>query len=274
MIDDMEGIKTVKIDLVMWTHNSERTLDRSLKSVDEAIPAKLVNQKIMIDGHSQDKTKSIGESFGWKVFDDKKVGIPYAANQALSHITTPVFASFEHDIVLNPNWFNFLYPHLLKKDVAVVQGLRISTHPIVRQIEIYGVERSKKDARHCRSHISIDNNLYKTDVVRMVGGFPTDCLISTDQFLRDKIEAKGYKWIIEPRMVSDHVRSSINEDLQHVYQLEQESKKASIIKNSILFLYSPVNSFKMGSRMKCPQIIYTYPRFRFARLKGSLRKRL
>jgi glycosyltransferase involved in cell wall biosynthesis len=272
MIDTMEEVMTMKIDLVMWTLNSERTLSRSLKSIDEAIPAKLVNRKIMIDGHSQDKTKSIGESFGWEVFDAKRVGIPYQANQALDLVSTDIFASFEHDIVLNPDWFSYLHPYMLKKNVAVVQGVRISTYPIVREIELYGVERSKRDAMHCRSHISLDNNLYKTDVVRMVGDFPTDCLISTDQFLRDQIEAKGYKWIIEPRMISNHVRSSINEDLQHVYQLEQKSKRTSIVKNSILFLYSPVRSLKMASRMKCPQIIYTYPRFRFARLKGSLQK--
>lgn len=82
----------MKIDLVMWALNSERTLNKSLKSIDEAIPAKLVNQKIMIDGHSHDKTKSIGESFGWEVFDAKRVGIPYQANQALDLVSTGIFA--------------------------------------------------------------------------------------------------------------------------------------------------------------------------------------
>lgn len=263
----------MKLDLVMWTLNSERTLAKCLESIKRAIPSTMVAKRIVVDGHSEDDTKSIAQSFGWNVYEANKIGIPFQANQALSLVTQNVFASFEHDIILNPNWYRFLFPYILQNDVAVVQGVRVSTVPISREIDMYGVLRSRKDNMHLRSHISIDNNLYKTSVIRKIGGFPTDCLVSTDQFLREKLENEGFKWVIEPRMVSNHLRDSIKNDITHLYELARRSKKASISRNTLLALYSPVSSLKIALKMGDPRVFLVYPQMRLAKLRGVLHRK-
>lgn len=97
-----------KIDLVMWTLNSEKTLAVALSSINVAIPDRYVNQKIIVDGNSEYDTKEIGKAFGWQVITTNDRGIGKQANIALDLVETEVFASFEHDIILNPSWFTFI----------------------------------------------------------------------------------------------------------------------------------------------------------------------
>ena len=129
--ENANGIK--KIDLVMWTLNSAKTLPQTLKSIDKVIPKEYVNQKIIVDGHSTDGTQSIGKQFGWTVVDAVIVGIPYQANQALDNVKTELFASFEHDIILDAHWFNAVLKYVESDpSVAVAQGVRLTTNPIFK----------------------------------------------------------------------------------------------------------------------------------------------
>jgi glycosyltransferase involved in cell wall biosynthesis len=71
----------MKMDLVMWTKNSQKTLVPCLKSIDRVIPKEAVNKKIIVDGHSTDKTEEIAKKFNWEFHKAEKTGISYQANQ-------------------------------------------------------------------------------------------------------------------------------------------------------------------------------------------------
>ena len=164
-LDKSGQVMTQKIDLVMWTFNSAKELPPTLMSIEKVIPKGQVNQKIIEEGHSTDETKNIGKKFGQKVIDAEKVGIPNQANQALDMVTTKFFASFEHDVILNHNWFPVVLKHLqTDAEVAVAQGVRVTTNLIFRKNEEASLDRNIR-------YTSIDNNLYRTDVMKSLGGF-------------------------------------------------------------------------------------------------------
>jgi glycosyltransferase involved in cell wall biosynthesis len=257
-----------KIDLTIWTLNSAKTLPFTLMSIEKAIPRERVNQKLMVDGHSTDETQNIGKQFGWKVIDAEKVGIPHQANQALEMVNTEVFASFEHDIILNRNWFQAIMRHLLSDpQVAVAQGVRLATNPVFKKIEEFCLERNIR-------YSSIDNNLYRTELIRSIGGFDFRFPISCDRNLQDRVRKAGYKWIIDKTVVSDHIRGDVLESANHVYELSKFVDHPDCPSmSSVLskFMFSPIRGVEISIKKECPQALVVYPYWRFMLLKSSLK---
>ena len=259
-----------KIDLVMWTRNSAKTLPFTLQSIERAIPKANVGQKIIVDGHSTDATKSIGEKFGWNVISAETVGIPYQANQALDLVKTELFASFEHDIILKPNWFSEILKHFQSDPkVAVAQGVRLSTNPVIRTIE---QDSLKKDVRH----ISIDNNIYRTDVIKNLGGYDTEFSLCCDRNLHDRVLSAGYKWIIDKTVVSDHMRGGIRQTASHAFKLAiapDYPSQYSISSTLSRILFSPIRGIDIAVKKECPQAMIAYPYWRLMLLKAALKIR-
>ena len=73
----------MKVDLVMWTLNGEKTLPLVLSRINEVIPKDIVNQKLIVDDGSNDKTVAIARKYGWNVIKNEGKGISDAANTAL-----------------------------------------------------------------------------------------------------------------------------------------------------------------------------------------------
>ena len=121
------------IDLVIWTYNSERYLRKVLKRAVSVVPDKHLGQLILVDGGSKDRTVKIGRELGWKTYVTRK-GIPFQANHALSHVKSRFFGGIEHDVLLSKDWFS-LIKHFEEPYVGVVQGIRFSTHPVLKTYE-------------------------------------------------------------------------------------------------------------------------------------------
>jgi len=252
----------------MWTLNSAKTLPFTLMSLEKAIPKEYIGQKIMVDGHSIDETQKIGKKFGWTVIDAKKVGIPYQANQALDIVNTEFFASFEHDIIINPDWFPAVLKHLQSDPkVAVAQGVRVTTNPVFKKIEEVSLER---DLRYS----SIDNTLYRTELIRSIGGFDVKYSTSCDRKLQDSVWEAGYKWIVDKSVISDHIRGGVRQSANHVYELSEFAGSASSATlSSVLlrFLFSPIRGVAIALKKACPQALVVYPYWRFMVLRATLK---
>jgi len=65
----------LKVDLIMWTHNSEKNLPAVLKRIEEVIPPQNISRKIISDDHSKDRTREIAKDFGWEVHINKGRGL-------------------------------------------------------------------------------------------------------------------------------------------------------------------------------------------------------
>ena len=272
----------MKVDLVIWTLNGESTLRRCLESIEKAVPTSEVCHRYLIDGGSVDSTRDIAEKFGWTVAIARKRGIPFQANQALGLVDTPVFASFEQDVGLNPAWFSTLMSRLVSQpEVAVVQGLRAASGSrYLEAIDGYVVRHGLVPAWV----YSIDNNLYRTQAVRSVGGFPEDFPMSTDGALRNSLFRNGWKWRVYNDVVSRHYRDSFVGQIRHsVMQTavgkvlwETYPEYPAPTKFGRL-LATPITGAKMASEAHCPGVFFGYPLLRmvkvFGRLIGSVSKR-
>jgi len=259
---------TKKFDLAIWTLNSAKTLPFALMSIEKAIPREYVNQKIMVDGHSIDETRNIGKAFGWNVIGAEKTGIPNQANQALKLVKTEFFASFEHDIILSRNWFPAILNRLLANpDVAVAQGVRVSTNPIFKKIEEAYVERNLR-------YTSIDNALYRTELIKSLGGFNVGCPISCDYDLQERVLRAGYKWVVDKTVISTHLRGTIRQSAKHAYTLSEFASyhdKLSFSSVFSRFLFSPIRGVEISLKKNCPQAVVVYPYWRFVVMKSMLK---
>ena len=262
----------MKLDLVMWTLNGEKTLEQSLSSIAKAIPEEQVCHRIMVDGGSHDNTKEIAQEFGWEVLPSHK-GIARQANVALSRVDTSLYASFEQDILPSKGWLPRMQRIIEKPGVAVAQGLRVAkgSRP-VEAMNRWMVENHEI----ALSTISIDNNLYRTDLIREVGGYPAaeDNFGWPDLLLWGKIFAKGYTWLVDPECISGHLRPSFWGHVKHEAgfarrRIWEYSDERSFNRYARLF-FSPIRGAEIAARYHAPSTALAYPLFRYLLFLSTL----
>lgn len=263
-----------EVDLVTWTRNAGDMLAEVLRRVEEVIPRDVVKNKIMVDGHSTDSTIEIGKSLGWRVYMQKGTGIAEAANTALKHVVSPFFISIEADLLLAKNWWEKIPKYMVNDNVAVSQGIRFVTHPTLAALdEYFQIDCGKRYA-------TMDNNLYRTELIRKLGGFPDSCPVSVDENLRENVERAGFKWVIDPTVISQHIRNGVREQLRHKYKTYLTRKRdmhdefSDVWKFFIIATFqSPIRSFFIACKKKRPEIFFVYPMFRFIMVKSCLDRR-
>lgn len=250
-----------KVDLVMWTKNSARFLPSVLTRIEEVIPSEVIVKKIIIDDHSTDATVKIAKSLGWTVYDNQGSGISDAFETALKYVTTKFFISIEHDIILSKEWWKKMSEYMKDETVAVAQGVRVATSPVLRKLDEYVIER--RDEKSKKSCISIDNNLYRTSVLRKFG-----LNVASHTGSRVVLEENGFKWLIDRNVISSHIRPNIQYLIKHDYtmhkRLARHGKKQRIAKNFMLFLFSPFRALQICLKKKCSQMLIIYPLDRLA----------
>ena len=201
------------IDLAMRTKNCAETLPSVLKRIDEVIPYESVNNRILIDDHSADDTREIAKSFGWQVFYNEGTGVNIGARTALKRVKTQYFASFEQDLLLARDWWIHV-PTLLEKDkVAVASGVRIADIPFsLNRLQHYVNETYRAKIQKNPTFLfgrTIDNTIYKTEIIKRVGGFP-DVLVQT-------LARHGYIWAVNFDVKSIHLQRGLLKEIKHQY---------------------------------------------------------
>lgn len=206
--EDEKDELTGKIDLCIWTLNSEKTLDRCLESVQRAIPRERVCHRIAVDGYSNDGTRKILEDYGWTVYQCLP-GIPRQANLALSKVDTDYFACFEHDIILSPGWLSIV--DSMRNSSLATTGFRVyKGSNTLAAINLYAHQKNRAAWNY-----SIDNTIFDTERLRRLGGFPVDCPRSTDSLLREKALENGMTWEVDEKALAYHLRGWYGSALQH-----------------------------------------------------------
>jgi glycosyltransferase involved in cell wall biosynthesis len=260
----------MQVDVVIWAKNGSRTLPAVLKRIEETIPAEHIKNRILTDDHSSDDTVEIARSFGWHVIPNEGDGIRDNANTALKHVESDHFISVEQDVLLAKDWWLKIPPLLSNPKVAVASGVRVPNQPLaLRKLQEFAIERYKeRDTgleffHDCKS---LDNTIYKTAIIRELGGFPPGCNLPLKVFL------SGYKWKVDYSVKSIHIRNGMKDELQHYYwygTLAREHGEA--IKEPLLrMLFSPIRGLHAAVKKKSPEIVFLYPLIRFNILRGML----
>ena len=268
----------MKVDLVMWAKNGAKTLPSVLKRIDEVIPVENVIEKIFVDDHSIDNSVEIAKSFNWKVYENKEGFISGGASEALKHVTSPFFISVEQDLLLAKDWWQKVPEHM-KQDpkVAVAQGIRFPTTRVLRCLEEYSSERFEAT----RINLSFDNNIFRTSIIRRIGGFPKQYPISVDLELFDTLQNNGYRWVTDRNVISDHIRESVLHEVLHRRKLMMMERRQQWVDTSDVpklvarLAFSPIRATHVMIKKKCPQVFFVYPLLRFMTIREFLdRKKL
>jgi glycosyltransferase involved in cell wall biosynthesis len=281
---DKKGDETMfaKVDLVMWTKNGAQTLPPVLKRIGEVIEEKFVNNRIIVDDNSTDNTREIAKTFGWRVVLNEGAGISDGANTALRMVKTEWFVSFEQDLLLARNWWERIPKLLLAENVAVASGMRVSSIDTIKKIEEYSTESYRKKGTFALYDFgrTLDNTIYKTSIIRMLGGFPKMSVSAgVDTALAAHLRKNGYQWKVDYDVQSIHLRKGLMDEIYRSYwyvsfthSIDQKLGIRSVSLNRFIIhlIFSPLRSLDIAFKKRCPQAIIVYPLTRIAMLRGRL----
>jgi len=179
------------VDVVIITKNSERMLNECLKSVYKNVP---VNQLIVVDGYSTDRTLEILRRFQKKhgnflVIQDKGTRAT-ARQKGIGQVKTEWFMFVDSDAVLCKDWFKKAQKHL-GQNVGAVWGIEVwSTiqNPVMLKIFLW-VTRKIFDLRG-----GTHDTLVRTSLVKDIE-IPKILHVFEDAYIKDWITRKGFKII-------------------------------------------------------------------------------
>jgi glycosyltransferase involved in cell wall biosynthesis len=277
--------EALKVDLVMWTLNGEKTLPVVLNRIVEVVPKEIVNQKLIVDDGSKDRTVSVAAKYGWKVIRNEGKGISDGANTALKHVDTPYFCSFEQDVLLASNWWHRISILILNKEgVGAACGLRfLPRNNFCFSIEPYQLTRKDVDFYGGYGK-TLDNTIWNTEALRSIGGFPKANFAGIDTLVFHLLESKGYKWLVDYSVKSLHLHyDRLLNEFKHYYfygsslpQVYSRLKSLSLYENENLkslllrLAKSPISSFKMAMKMRDSRLMLSYPIIRLCWLLGYI----
>lgn len=286
-----------KVDLVMWTKNGAKTLPAVLERINTIIPAKYVNKRLIVDDQSTDKTREIAASHGWTVIFNEGKGISDGANTALKNVETEFFISFEQDLLLSKNWWNKIPFYLEHSSVGAASGMRFADKPRgVKKLQQYVARKYRGEATlsswlRTRQKAAftlgstLDNTIYKTSVIRDIGGFPKIKVnAGVDTTLAYRLNQAGYGWIVDYNVQSVHLRSSLKHELNHQYwygtqvheiwrRIEVETHQPPpITKFGIIyrFIIAPFTGLFVAYKTREATVAVIHPLVRFYYMKGYL----
>lgn len=267
------------LDLVMWTFNGEKTLRQVLTRINTVIPSEEVNQRLIIDDGSTDNTIQIAKECGWKIISNDGKGIGDAANTALRHVETYMFASFEQDLLLSYDWFSKVKSQL-DGYVVVVSGVRNPNTPkTMQKINNYFMTQHQQTPSMMHDK-SLDNTLYNTSVIREVGGFPkiNNEMAGVDTLLVHKLQLYKYVWKVDYSVKSVHLRRGIFDELHHIYSYAKCYPLLNIRcyslplcvtkKDWLKLLLSPIRGMYIAYKIHSLYAVFFYPLIRYYLLKG------
>ena len=263
----------ITLDLVMWCKNGGWCLKPALQQIDNVIPTKIVHKKVLVDDYSIDDTREIAQKYNWKVVPNKGKGIGDGANTALSYVDCEYFISFEQDLVLANDWFKKIPQKIINdRNVAAAQGVRLPDHKLLRKLQEFKLQRIQKDGRTTQS---MDNTIYRTDIIRSLGGFPKLPGAGVDSILVQNVLKSGYKWMTDFDVVSIHLRKGVKQEIRHYYGYANAAPKVSIHDPSINFRrmiltfgFSPFRGVEIAFKKRDWRLALLYPAIRFVILCG------
>jgi glycosyltransferase involved in cell wall biosynthesis len=177
------------VDVILLTKNSERVLEKCLASVYENVP---VNQLLVVDGYSTDKTLQILDRFNDKYHNVKvtldKGTRATAREKGIRQVTTDWFMFVDSDVVVCQNWYKKALKHL-DKNAGAVWGIEVwSTIQNLATLKMFlRVTRKIFDLRG-----GTHDTLIRTDLVKDIR-IPRNLHVFEDSYIKDWISSKGYR---------------------------------------------------------------------------------
>ena len=177
------------VDVVLLTKNSEKVLEECLASVYANVP---VNQLIVVDGYSTDRTLEILNRYNQKhsnvkIFFDRGTRAT-AREKGIRQVTTEWFMFLDSDVVVCKNWYRKALEHIDEKTGAV-WGIEVwSTIQEETTLKMFmWVTRKIFDLRG-----GTHDTLVRTALVKDIT-IPKNLHVFEDAYIKEWITRKGFK---------------------------------------------------------------------------------
>ena len=193
-------VSKMKIDAVIAVKNESSKLHACCMELFKKVP---INNLIIVVGKSRDNTLETAKKFANIVIEDENKGIGYARNLGLKKVETKYYASIDSDVVLSKNWYPWCIDTIQKPHVAACEG-----YP--RSLGAYYATWQRLELT--QGYCSLGNTMLNSSLVRKIG-MPLVAW-GEDHVLKERFESKGYKWVVNPDIVSAHLVNDI-EMLRH-----------------------------------------------------------
>lgn len=195
----------MKVDVVVLTKNSERTLRKCLSSIYNYVP---VNRLIVVDGYSTDKTLKIIRKFNKKhhnvVLLNEKGTRGRARQKAIEAVKTEWFMFVDSDVTLCKGWFKKA-KRLIKADVGAVWGIEVwSVLKNITVLKLFERVTMKIFGKRGGTH----DLLVRREAVRGIH-IPSNLHVYEDAYIKSWICKKGYKVVSAYEPYCIHYRPPI-----------------------------------------------------------------
>jgi len=211
--NNTENFELPKVSFIIPTLNSERTLEKCLKSI--------ITQKypsieiIIIDGGSTDNTIGIAKKYATQIF--KFRGSLGAARQlGIDHASGELIANWDSDIYIpDKDWLRRAVQTLLSYPNAStlwVYNIYPPDSTTVQKAYSWYSWKMKLDfAKKGRGFWGGGNSIFRKQMIGEVGGFNTEDDTGEDFNLAKKLHQKGYKTIFYDDYVYHDTFRSLSE---------------------------------------------------------------
>jgi len=190
----------MKIDAVIAVKNEAFKLGYCCKELRKKVP---ISNLIIVVGKSEDKTLETANKYADILIEENNKGLGYARNQGLKEVKTEYYASIDSDVILSKEWYYWCKNTIKKPSVAACEG-----YP-----KPQGTYYSRFQYLGRKTYCSLGNTMLKTNVIREVG-IPLGGW-GEDHVLKERLEAKGYEWIVSFDLISQHLVTDL-EMLRHI----------------------------------------------------------
>ncbi|MEM2117813.1 MAG: glycosyltransferase family A protein [Candidatus Bathyarchaeia archaeon] len=226
---------TGRVDVVVLTKNSERILEKCLKSIFENVP---VHRLIVVDGYSTDSTLDIVKKFHEKygnVLLLKDNGTRGSARlKGIKEVETDWFMFVDSDVTLCNGWYNKAKT-FANDDVGAVWGMEVwagMRNPVVLKLFLK-ITRKIFEMRGGTHDL-----LVRYDAIKDIP-IPRDLHVFEDTFIKEWIAKKGYLLVATYDPYCIHYRPSF----------------VWTIKGSVNLI---IDAIRYGSLRKLPKLVLAY----------------
>lgn len=210
-------MKGNSVTVVIPTYNDEDTLEACLDSL-ESLDYPSINNIIIVDGYSDDRTVKIAEDYDCKIIFEDKGTISYARELGVEESKSEFIAFTDADCVVPEDWLSTLITHFDDEGkVAAVGGPNItpeddstfakSVGDVLSLLSgagaRYGFEGKETQEIY---HNPTCNVVYRREIIEEVGGFNHDLITVDDEEMDYRIQRQGYTILYTPDAEVLHYR--------------------------------------------------------------------
>lgn len=224
----------MKVDVVVLTKNSEKTLRKCLESIYNNVP---VNRLVVVDGHSTDGTLGIIRTFNEKhhnvVFLSEKGTRGKARQKAIEAVKTEWFMFVDSDVVLCNGWFKKA-KRLMRDNVGAIWGIEVwSVLKNMTVLKLFERITMKIFGKRGGTH----DLLVRHKAVKGIH-IPPNLHVYEDAYIKWWIYKKGYKVVSVYEPYCIHYRPTIVWTIKKSVSLIANELKFAIRYPQLLFSYA------------------------------------